>query len=174
MRMQPHVLYGYLAQARRRLFDWIRPLSAEQYAHEFPFGMKSIHAALLHTAGAEWAYSLRLQGQQVTPADSPYTADKIRTFAELESAWTAMAEKTAAVLAQISNWDEPLEYRIYPQGPGAPAVRIRTTRAGVAAQLFVHEVHHRSQVMSMLRQLGVAAQNLDYSVLMFAREQESA
>ncbi len=174
MRMQPHAFYEYLMQARKRLFDWIRPLTKDQYEREFPFGSKTIHAALLHIAGAEWAYSNRLQGQQVTPADSPYTPEKVRSFAELEASWSAMAERTSATLAQVSNWDEPVQYRIYPQGPGTPAVRITTTRAGVAAQLVVHEVHHRSQVMSMLRQLGVAAQNLDYSALMFAREQEPA
>ncbi|MDI6773031.1 MAG: DinB family protein [bacterium] len=172
--MQPQMTYGYLVQARRRLFDWIRPLTKEQYEREFPYGLGTIHATLLHTAGAEWAYSHRLAGQQVTAADSPYTAEKIRSFAELEAAWSTMAGETHAVLAGISNWDEPVAYRIYPQGPGSPAVRITTTRAGVGAQLILHEAHHRSQVMSMLKQTGVAAQNLDYSVLMFAREQEPA
>ncbi|MDQ7841436.1 MAG: DinB family protein [bacterium] len=172
--MQPQTMYEYLVQARRRLFDWIRSLTKEQYEREFPYGLKTIHATLLHTAGAEWAYSHRLAGQQVTAADNPYTAEKTRSFAELETAWSAMADGTRAALAQVSSWDEPVAYRIYPQGPGSPAVRITTTRAGVMAQLVLHEVHHRSLVMSMLKQMGVAAQNLDYSVLMFAREQEPA
>ncbi|MBM3471066.1 MAG: hypothetical protein FJX73_09800 [Armatimonadetes bacterium] len=172
--MQPQMMYEYLVQARRRLFDWIRPLSKEQYEREFPYGLKTIHATLLHTAGAEWAYSHRLQGQQVAATDSPYTPEKIRSFSELETAWSTMAEGTRAALAGVTSWDEPVAYRIYPQGPGSPAVRITTTRAGVGAQLILHEAHHRSQVMSMLRQMGVAAQNLDYSVFMFAREQEPA
>ena len=48
-------------------------------------------------------------------------------------------------------------------------MRIRTTAGGIAGQLMFHEVHHRAQVMAMLRQVGVAAENLDYSVLQFER-----
>ena len=50
-----------------------------------------------------------------------------------------------------------------------PPVRMRATAGGVASQLLFHEVHHRAQVMAMLRQVGVAAENLDYGVLMFER-----
>jgi uncharacterized damage-inducible protein DinB len=46
---------------------------------------------------------------------------------------------------------------------------MRTTAGGIATQIVVHEVHHRAQVMAMLRQFGIPAQNLDYSVLKFER-----
>jgi uncharacterized damage-inducible protein DinB len=172
--MQPQLTYDYLTKARARLFDWTRPLSKEQYDREFPYAMKTIHATLLHTAGAEWIYDQRLRGRPGTSGDSPFTAEKIPAFAGLESAWNALAGETRALLGQIADWDTPLEYRAFPQGPSAPAVRIKTTKGGVAAQMLFHEVHHRSPVMSMLKQLGVQAQNLDYSALMFTREQESA
>ena len=48
-----------------------------------------------------------------------------------------------------------------------PPLRIRTTTGGIAAQLLFHEIHHRAQAMAMLRQLGVPAQDLDYSFLMY-------
>jgi len=96
------------------------------------------------------------------------------TPAQSTSARGTVPAQFVSTLEQVSSWNEPVAYRIYPQGPGSPAVRITTTRAGVGAQLILHETHHRSQVMSMLKQMGVAAQNLDYSVLMFAREQEPA
>jgi uncharacterized damage-inducible protein DinB len=169
---QYQTMYDYLVKARARLFDWIRPLPPDQYAREFPYALKTMHATLVHTAGAEWTYGNRLQGRQISPAGSPYTVEKIKTFAELEVAWTRMAPETRALLGEITDWDAPVEYRMAP--PNAPAVRIRATRTGVASQLFFHEVHHRSQVMSMLRQCGVAAQNLDYSALMFDRQQETA
>jgi len=172
--MQPHLMYDYLVKTRAKLFDWTRPLSKEQYEREFPYALMTIHATLLHTAGAEWAYGQRLQGRMVTIGDSPFTAEKIPAFAGLESAWDHLAGETRGILGQITNWDDPLKYRIFPQGPSAPAVRIQTTKGGLASQLLFHEVHHRSQVMSMLKQLGVQAQNLDYGTLMFAREQESA
>ena len=51
----------------------------------------------------------------------------------------------------------------------ASGKRLRGTAGGIAAQLLFHEVHHRAQVMAMLRQVGVAAENLDYNNLMFDR-----
>jgi uncharacterized damage-inducible protein DinB len=171
--MQPYPqLYDYLARARARLFDWVRTLTPAQYSREFPYGFKTIHATLVHTASAEWIYGRRLRGQPAAIADSPYTAEKVKTFADLEAQWRGLADESRAALAAVADWDAPVEYRMTP--PNAPAVRIRTTKAGVAAQMILHEVHHRSQVMSMLRQHGIAAQNLDFSALMFDREQEAS
>jgi hypothetical protein len=42
-------------------------------------------------------------------------------------------------------------------------IRVRFTPETLAFQLFYHEVHHRAQVMAMLRQLGVAAEGLDFN-----------
>lgn len=170
--MQPHRLYDYLVAARQRLFDWIRPLTREQYEREFPIGMKTIHATLAHVASAEWAYGRRLQGHPAAISESPYLPEKVPSFADLEAAWTRMAGETRALLTEITDGDAPVEYRVHAQGPGGPAVRITTTRAGLASQLVLHEVHHRAQVMTMLREMGVAAQNLDYSTLMFDRRPE--
>ncbi len=174
--MQAHSLYDYLCAARARLFDWIRPLSKEHYEREFPYGLKTIHATLLHTAGAEWLYGKRVAGQPVTIADVPFRPEKITTFAVVEAEWDTLANDTRAWLEAVKDWDSPLEWRarIPALGAGAPMIRFRATKGAVASQLLFHEVHHRSQVMSMLRQLGVAAQNLDYSVLTFDRREEPA
>lgn len=174
--MQPHMLYDYLCTARARLFDWIRPLSKEQYEREFPYGLKTIHATLLHTAGAEFLYGKRVQGQPATIADVPFRPEKITTFAVVETEWEKLAKETRAWLEAIKDWDTQIEWRtrIPAQDPNAPTIRFRSTKGGVASQLLFHEVHHRSQVMSMLRQLGIAAQNLDYSVLKFERQEVPA
>jgi len=174
--MQPHTLYDYLCTARAKLFDWIRPLSKDQCEREFPYGLKTIHATLLHTAGAEWLYGKRVQGQPATIADVPFRAEKITTFAVVEAEWEKLAKETRAWLEAITDWESPVEWRtrIPAQQPNAPMIRFRATKGGIASQLLFHEVHHRSQVMSMLRQLGVAAQNLDYSVLRFERKEEPA
>lgn len=170
--MQPHVMYDYLAKARGRLFDWIRPLSKEQYDREFPYALKTIHATLVHTAAAEWVYGKRVHGQPVVIGEAPFNSEKMKSFGEVEAGWRSLAAETRRWLEAIRDWDSPLDYRIAP--PNAPAVRIRTTKGGIATQLLFHEVHHRSQVMSMLKQLGVTAQNLDYGQLMFDRQEEPA
>lgn len=73
--MHPQQMYEYLARARARLFDWIRPP----------------------------------------------TAERLPSFAALEAAWADLGITTRAVLNQITAWDEPVEYRMLPQAPGAPA-----------------------------------------------------
>jgi uncharacterized damage-inducible protein DinB len=174
--MQPHLLYDYLGKARAKLFDWIRPLNKDQYEREFPYGLKTIHATLLHTAAAEWLYGRRVQGQPATIADAPFAPEKITMFVALEDSWNRLASETRAWLEAIKDWDTPLEWttRFPPRDSAAPLLRFRSTKGGVASQLLFHEIHHRSQVMSMLRQLGVQAQNLDYSVLLFERREVPA
>lgn len=172
--MFPVIMYDYLAKARSRLFDWVRTLSGEQYVQEFPHGLKTIQATLTHIASAEWAYGRRLRLEPVTAGESPFTIAKVPSFADLEQAWTAMAGESRALLEGTTDWEAPLEYRVFPQGPGGPALRIRATKLGVALQMATHEIHHRAQVLAMLRQFGVPAQNLDYSALMFEREEEPA
>ena len=75
------------------------------------------------------------------------------------------------VLQGISDWDRPIEYQV--SQPGKTII-ISTTPGDIVTQLCFHEVHHRAQAMAMLRQLGVEAQNLDYSLFMYRRREEPA
>ncbi len=143
--VRPAALYDYLATARQKLLDFVRPLTSAQYAQEFPFGQKTVRATLVHVAAAEWMYNRRLLGASVPPpADRPFTRFSESEFAPFAAAWQVQSEETRRTLGEITDWSRPVEY------------------------LF-HEIHHRAQVMAMLRHLGLAAQNLDYSVLMFER-----
>lgn len=158
--MQPARVYDVLTQARKHLFDWVRPLSQEQYTKAFPYGMRSVRATMLEIAGAEWAYARRMQGLPV-PAreDRPANETKMPMFADLEPFWNEQAARTRAMLASITDWDRVLEARAVLNGK--PMI-VSGSLGDFAGQLLFHEVHHRAQVMSMLRQLGVEAQNLDY------------
>ncbi|MDR7554446.1 MAG: DinB family protein [Armatimonadota bacterium] len=171
--MDPVRIYDYLTQARARLFDWVRPLGQEQYTREFPFGMKSLRATLVEMARGEWAYGHRLRGEPLPPPDQwPVREDRLPAFADLERFWTEMAPRTRALLAGITDWATEVTYQF--ARPGQPVVWITATKADLVTQMLLHEVHHRAQAMAMLRQLGVAAQNLDYSAFMFRRREASA
>jgi uncharacterized damage-inducible protein DinB len=164
--------YEYLTKARAKLFDWIRPLSQEQYTHEFPFAHHTLQAAMVEMARAEWLYATRLQRETVPPREQwPISVQRQPTFPELEVAWSAQAPVTARTLAEITDWDTPFEYSVSERGK---KIIITVTPADVATQLCFHEVHHRAQAMAMLRQLGVEAQNLDYSIFMYGRREEPA
>ncbi len=162
--LSPVHLYAYLEQARARLLRWVSGLTDEQYTREFPFGHRSIRATLVHTASAEWAYGRRLRGEDVPPPEERPFARFARTGPHpLVAAWEELAAQTRQTLAAVSDWAAPVEYT------ALDGTRIRTTTGGIAAQMLFHEVHHRAQVMAMLRQCGVPAQDLDYSILMFER-----
>jgi uncharacterized damage-inducible protein DinB len=45
------------------------------------------------------------------------------------------------------------------------------SKGEIGVQMLMHEVHHRAQVMAMLKQLGVEAQNLDYIAFVARREE---
>lgn len=163
----PH-LHTYLVQARAKLLDWVRPLSVEQYAQEFPLGLKTLRATMVEIASGEWIYTRRLRGEEVPPvADRPFGRFEDTDFAALEPVWREETEKTGRTLREISDWNTSVEYLV--RQPDRPTIRIRTTTGGIAAQMLFHEVHHRAQAMAMLRQLGISAQNLDYSLFMYHR-----
>ena len=158
--------FDYMLTARRRLLDWVGAQPSEVYTRKFPIGLGSIQATLVHVAAAEWAYVRRLGGGDVSLADSPFTVDKQPEFEPFVKAWSGQAATTRQALADLKDPVRPVEFtsRI-----GARPMRVRTTAGGIAGQVLFHEVHHRAQVMAMLRQVGIAAENLDYSVLIWER-----
>jgi uncharacterized damage-inducible protein DinB len=164
----PPAIYEYLVKARAKLLDWVRPLSMEQYTKEFPFGRKTIRDTLVEIPHAEWLYGMRLIGEPVPPREQqPFVTYYQTEFAPLEDAWRELAGRTRRLLGEERDWSRPVEYVYRPLN--RPAVQVRTTAAGIATQIICHEVHHRAQVMAMLRQFGIAAENLDYSALMVQR-----
>jgi uncharacterized damage-inducible protein DinB len=54
--------YDYLQQSRAKVFDWVRPLTQEQYTQKFASGHGSLCGTLIHIATAKWAYNRRLKG----------------------------------------------------------------------------------------------------------------
>jgi len=158
--------FDYLCKAREKLLGWVRSQPAEVYTRAFPFGMGSIRATLVHTAAAQWGYTQRLGGKDYTPTDNPFTVDTQPALEPFLAAWDRLNPQTRQALAGLDDPDRRIEYvsRLT-----TPAVRIRATAGGIAGQLLFHEVHHRAQVMAMLRQVGVAAENLDYGIIMFER-----
>jgi uncharacterized damage-inducible protein DinB len=158
--------FDYLLQARGRLLAWVREQPPAVYTRTFPIGLGSIRATFVHTAAAEWAYVERLGGRSVSLADSPFTVERQPEFEPFVAAWERQAPVTRRALADLGESRRPVEF-VSQMGP-KPS-RVRTTAGGLAGQLLMHEVHHRAQIMAMLRQTGVAAENLDYSALVWER-----
>lgn len=170
--MNPTRTYDYLTLARRRVFDWVRPITPEQYTREFPIGPGSFARTLTHIMISEWYYIERLLRREVPPYEQwPIRQESPPPFDAIERTWTAQAERTRAAIASVADWDEPLEYDVT-DDDGRP-FHITATPGDIVTQLALHEVHHRAQVMNMLRQLGVKLEDIDFNAIMYTRREVS-
>jgi len=167
--MDPLRTYEYLAIARRKIFEWVRPLTEAQYATDFAIGLGSLARTLTHIMICEWAYVRRIQRLDLPPYESwPMQDERPPPFAVVESVWNEQAAQTRTALAAVHDWDDEVEYRVtWTQRPTIVTASI----ADIFTQLLLHEVHHRAQAMYMLRRLGVAAEGLDFNTLMYRRRE---
>lgn len=166
-------VYDVHAQARHKLFDWIRPISQEDYLREFPFAHRTLRATMIELAMTELWLVMRLREEPMPRPfrweEMPINETSHDTFPKLEAAWRAQAPRTRATLANMTDWDQIVETVMY----GRKRMRtLRATRRDIATQLLLHEVHHRAQAMAMLRHLGIAAQDLDF--IYYVQEEREA
>jgi uncharacterized damage-inducible protein DinB len=118
---------------------------------------------------SEWYYVQRIRGRDVPPYEQwPIQDEKPPPFAVLEAAWTEQADDTRAALSAVRDWTADIEYRVTTDDGRAEIVT--ASAADLFTQLVLHEVHHRAQVMNMLRHLGVAAEDLDFNSFFKRRE----
>lgn len=163
-------VYDVHTKARWKLFDWIRPLSQEQYTREFPFAHRTLRATMIELAMTELWLVMRLREN---PMPIPFRWSQMTineqthdTFPKLEAAWRDQTPRTRATLAGITDGEAVVQTVL--QGTRQRST-LRATKGDIATQLLLHEVHHRAQAMAMLRHLGVAAEDLDY--IFFVQEE---
>lgn len=164
--------YGYLVKARRPILDAVRPLAADAYTRTFPIGLGSIARVLTHIYGSEWYYIQRLLEREVPRYETwPIRDENPPAFAELERLWAEQAAATREALAGVQDWDGARNYRV--TGDDGVKRIVEATAADLATQLVLHEVHHRAQVLNILRQLGVPdLGDIDFNALMYSRRDE--
>jgi len=161
-------MYEYLAIARERVLQWIRPLSIDEYEREFPIGLNTLARTLTHILASEWYYVRRMAREEVPPYEQwPLRDEAPPAFEALERAWSDQARITKSVVTTMRDWESELEYRI--TDDAGQRVIVVASPSDIFAQLVLHEVHHRAQAMNMLRRLGVAAEDLDFNALMYKR-----
>ena len=164
--MQPATLYSYLTRSRARVFDWVRPLSPEDYARAFPIGPGSLASVLTHIYISEWYYIRRMLEREVpSPAHWPIRDDDPPPFARLEGAWAVQASETADAIGAVPDWDAQISYTLTDEA--GKRKRVTATPADIFSQLVLHEVHHRAQAINILRRLGVKTEDIDYNLMTY-------
>jgi uncharacterized damage-inducible protein DinB len=166
--MDPLRTYDYLAIARGRVFDLVRPLGEGAYGREFPIGPGTLGRTLTHVMISEWYYVQRMERREVPAYETwPIRQEAPPAFEVLEAAWAEQTDATRAALDSVRDWDAPIEYGVTTDEGQKMIV---TASAGdLLTQLVLHEVHHRAQALNMLRHLGVAAGDFDFNAMMYPR-----
>jgi|GEM_PF-794106 len=181
-------IYDYLTKARERVFDSVRALAPAQYAHEFRFGLNTFGRTLTHIMISEWYYIERIEERTVPHYDAwPIKDETPPAFEVIERSWREQAKSTRASIAGQRDWSRTISWIGFPDDQGR-RFQISCTAGDLVTQLALHEVHHRAQVMAMIKELrstderrppnleteGAAPaplEDLDFNSMMFDRRE---
>ncbi|HET8679486.1 MAG TPA: DinB family protein [bacterium] len=157
--------YRYLTTARQRLLEAVKLLAPEQYVREFPFGLHTVRRTLHHMAGAEWFVLGQLPAGLPSdgPGENPFSPRRVSDAVALDAAWKALEPRTVEIITGETDWNRPVEITVVI--PSRQQFKVKTTALKTFTQFCYHEVHHRSQVMAMLRQLDAPVETLDFLLL---------
>jgi len=173
--MNPVATYEYLGKTRAKVLDAARLLPEGLYRRSFPFGLSTIASTLTHIMISEGYYADRLEGREVPPYDQwPIKYESPPALGVVEELWRAQTQRVRGIVAAERDWSRPVAWVSFPDEQGRRS-RIATNSGGLFTQLALHEVHHRAQVMAMLKLLGselpagAAVEDLDFNAWMFER-----
>ena len=137
-------LLGHDAWTTRQLLLLCKPLTAEQLDREFDIGHRSLRATFLHVIrNMEW-WSDQMAGRPKRDAQGE-SVDAM--LVRLDSA-AADFESVARAVADRGAWDE-----CWTDPEENPPVS--RSFGGTIAHVVTHSMHHRAQVLCLLRLLGV-------------------
>lgn len=149
------MLYAYNRWANGRTLDAVEQLDPAAFVKNLGNSFASIHATLVHIAGAEWAWLRRWQG------DSPSTlpTGDFPTVVSLRERFQSLDRERDAFLAGVSDerLQQPFDYRDLAGNP------MRLSLVQSMQHVVNHGTYHRGQVTTMLRQLGATPISTDMS-----------
>lgn len=149
--------------ARDRVLAAVAVLTPEQYARPMGNSFSSVRDTLNHIYQAEWIWYSRWNGE--SPASF---GDVIPDLESLAARWRALEERVREYFARQGEFglQSVITYRLMSGKEGASPLW------QMVAHVVNHATYHRGQVITLLRQLGVApSQGTD--MITFFRERGS-
>jgi uncharacterized damage-inducible protein DinB len=147
--------YEYSYWANRKLFQVMEQMAADQFTQAVAGSYGSIRNTMVHVMSAEWGWIERCGG----PARGPQlSADDYPTVGALADAWRKVEAHVRGFLDTLrdEDLDRLVEFTL-PRGIG--------TRVMTIGELLQHStnhaVHHRGQVVLLIRLLGYTPGNVD-------------
>ena len=147
-------LYDYSYWANAQLFRVISDLTQEEFTRDVAGSYGSIRNALVHSLSAEWGWLDRCGGPQRGAALKP---DDYPSADVLADAWRRVEGYVREFLSNLKDEDlgKCIDFK-NPRGEARKAVL-----GEVLQHAANHGVHHRGQVVLLLRQLGRTPGNID-------------
>jgi uncharacterized damage-inducible protein DinB len=144
----------YHRWATSQVLQETTPLPSEQLVKDLKGSFHSIYGTLVHLFQADSIWLDRLEGRP-TGGLADYPAPGC-TF-ELRDAWLEVLDKMIDWAAGLNeaDWSRETSYKTL---AGAP---YKTPFWQITLHIVNHGSHHRGQITSMLRQLGIKPVNLD-------------
>lgn len=149
------LLYEYNRWANGRTLDAVEKLDPAAFLKNLGNSFASVHATLVHMAGAEWIWLRRWQGD--SPSRPP--TGEYPTVASLRERFHALGRERETYLAGVS--DERLQQPFDYTDLAGNAMRLPLVQS--MQHVVNHGTYHRGQVTTMLRQLGATPVSTDMS-----------
>jgi uncharacterized damage-inducible protein DinB len=140
-------LLGHDTWTTQQLLLLCRDLTDEQLDRDFDIGHRTVRATLRHMIYNIEAWSDLMAGRPMRKDPGREGASISALSARLDRADADFGEISRAV-AQRGGWDEKWRRR-----SGDPPDEL--TYGGTIAHVITHNMHHRAQLLYMLRRLGV-------------------
>jgi uncharacterized damage-inducible protein DinB len=142
-------LFAYNAWANRQMFDAAAALPADLYQQDLKSSHGGVHGTLAHIV---WAEHLWLNRWLTQPNPAVAQGKDLHTAADVRARWEEIEAERGAFLARLGEAQID-EMRTVKPSTGGEYLH-------TFGQMFRHTVdhssYHRGQVVTMLRQLGVA------------------
>jgi len=147
-------LYDYSYWANKKLFDVMSRLTHEQFTQSVAGSYGSIRNTLVHAMSAEAGWLERCggpeRGPKLNPADFP-------TLESVIQKWKQVEAHVREFFANLKDEDLDRDAEFMD-----PAGNTRVMSVGELMQhAVIHGIHHRGQVVLLLRMLGQEPGNID-------------
>ena len=149
-----------------QLLDRCRALSDDQLDRPFDIGHRTVRATLQHIIFNMEAWSALMAGATTLPPRPPREGESLSTLADRLTRAAAVLAHVAHAVRAREGWDD----RWLDVLDSPPTEK---TYGGAIAHVITHSMHHRAQLLYMLRQLGLTALP-EGDVLSWEQQRESA
>ncbi|HVZ93506.1 MAG TPA: DinB family protein [Phycisphaerales bacterium] len=160
------ILLAHNAWANAKVLDRCRSLSEEELHRKFEMGLGSIHDTIHHNiAGYRW-WTDRIADREPRPFLK--SGESRHTLAELEQLGAEAEADMRQVAADLKSNGHLTEILISRIPPGK-----KFSRTTALMHACTHAIHHRAQILNMLRQLRPKEEPLELDVTAWQIETES-